>query len=159
MPVAGIDLGTTNSCIAVWQNKKVVVIKNGYKETTTPSCVAFTDGGFVVGNTAIAQQSTNPENTIFEVKRLIGQTHAEMLRKENKNWPFAITKEENGRIKYMVKICDEEKYFYPEEISGIVLKNLKEYAEDFIKQEVIQNQNQNKTIHNFKKFQSNISQC
>lgn len=146
MVVAGIDLGTTNSCIAIWQDKKVVVIENVFKETTTPSCVAFTDSGFVVGNTAIAQQPANPENTIFDVKRLIGQTHTEILRKENKNWPFAITKEENDRIKFMVKIRDEEKYFFPEEISGIVLKKSKEYAEDFIKQEV------SKIVHNSKKL-------
>lgn len=95
-PVFGIDLGTTNSCIAVWKDCGVEILPNKFGENTTPSCVAFTQEGILVGSAALAQQSTNPANTILEVKRIIGQKF-NTIAKDMKY--LHITKTENGQSK------------------------------------------------------------
>lgn len=134
VPVFGIDLGTTNSCIAVWKDGGVKILPNELGENTTPSCVAFTQEGILVGSAALAQQSTNPANTILEIKRIIGQNF-DTVAKDMKY--LHITKAENGQSKYSVRLEGETKLFHPVEISAIILKHLKKYAERIVQQEVI----------------------
>lgn len=134
-PVFGIDLGTTNSAIARWINGSPEIVANSSHQNTTPSCVAFTEFGFTVGDKAIEQQNANPKNTIFEAKRIIGKTF-ETVQKEFRRWPFKFSKDENGRPKYNVNLENQPQLFYPEEISAMVLKDLKENAEIRVQQEV-----------------------
>lgn len=134
-PVIGIDLGTTNSCVAVWKDGIIKIVPNKWQENTTPSCVGFSQDGVFVGNSAIEQQTKNPANTIFETKRVIGQTY-EKVRKDTKFWPFTLVNKENKPM-YEVSVKNDQKLMHPEEISAILLRHLKESAVHFIKQEVI----------------------
>lgn len=133
--VFGIDLGTTNSVIAVWKNGAPEIIPNDFAQNTTPSCVAFTQHGIAVGKMAFDLQNVNQTNTIFEAKRIIGKNY-ENVGKEKFHWPFTVSKDDVGRAKYSVHFEGQIKQFFPEEISAIVLKHLKEYAEKHIQQEV-----------------------
>lgn len=141
-PVIGIDLGTTNSCVTIWEDGSVKTVPNKWRENLTPSCVGITLGGVFVGNPAIAQQTKNAANTFFEVKRVIGQNY-ESVQRDTKFWPFTLVKNEND--KPMLKLFDgiDQKFLYPEQISAIVLKHLKECAETYIKhkQEVFYHDN------------------
>lgn len=129
---AGIDLGTTNSCIAIWQNGEVKVLFNQYNETTTPSCVAFTKTGISVGNAALLY-TRNTSNTIYESKRIIGQPF-QAIKNVIQTFPFTITNE--SRPLYNVQVQGKEKKLHPEEISGIILKKLKQDAENQLQREV-----------------------
>lgn len=129
-PVFGIDLGTTNSCIGAWRNGDVEILSNRFKENTTPSCVAFAKTGILVGNSALAQENINPSNTIFEAKRVIGQKF-DQIQRISKYMPFVIAQDNEGLPFYKVKHG-----FYPEQISAIVLKQLKEDARFCHQQEV-----------------------
>lgn len=132
--IIGIDLGTTNSCVAVMDGKEPRVIENAEGSRTTPSMVAFTkDGERLVGQPAKRQAVTNPENTLFAIKRLIGRPFDAPHSKEMKaNTPFNIVKGDNGDAWVRV---DDEKYA-PSQISAMVLQKMKETAESFLGEKV-----------------------
>ncbi len=133
--VIGIDLGTTNSCIAIMDGSKPRVIENSEGARTTPSIVAFTDDERLVGQPAKRQAVTNPENTIFAVKRLIGRRFDDTdLAKEKKNMPFEIVNGGNGDAWVEAK---GEKYS-PSQISAFILGKMKETAESYLGEEVTQ---------------------
>ena len=133
--VIGIDLGTTNSCIAIMDGAKPRVIENAEGARTTPSIVAFTDDERLVGQPAKRQAVTNPENTIFAVKRLIGRRFDDKdLAKEKKNMPFEIINGGNGDAWVQAK---GEKYS-PSQISAFILGKMKETAETYLGEEVTQ---------------------
>lgn len=134
-PTGGIDLGTTNSCIAVWWNGKVKVIPNKHKENTTPSCVSFSNecAHAFVGNAAIAQQAENPKNTILETKRVIGGK-SKAIQNELQLTPYSMTA--GAQPKYDIQFGNVRKYVSPEEVSAIILKQLKDDAEAFLQQKV-----------------------
>src|SRR5436309_86159 len=128
--VIGIDLGTTNSCVAVMEGKTPKVIENAEGMRTTPSIVAFTDEGErLVGQPAKRQAVTNPERTIFAVKRLIGRRYDDpMVEKDKKLVPYKITRASNGDA--WVEI--EGKTYSPSQISAFILQKMKETAEAYL---------------------------
>lgn len=128
--VIGIDLGTTNSCVAIREQKETVVITNPEGGRTTPSVVAVNESGErLVGQIAKRQAITNPENTVFGVKRLIGRKFdSPAVQKEKKNLPYTIEKASNGDIR--IKIQDKQ--FSPAEVSSYILGYIKRYAEDYL---------------------------
>ncbi len=133
--VIGIDLGTTNSCIAIMDGAKPRVIENAEGARTTPSIVAFTDEERLVGQPAKRQAVTNPENTIFAVKRLIGRNvNDKVLAKDKKNMPFNVIDGGNGAAWVEAK---GEKYS-PSQISAFILGKMKETAESYLGEEVTQ---------------------
>ncbi|MFT6943911.1 MAG: molecular chaperone DnaK [Yoonia sp.] len=133
--VIGIDLGTTNSCIAIMDGAKPRVVENAEGARTTPSIVAFTDDERLVGQPAKRQAVTNPENTIYAVKRLIGRRFDDKdLAKEKKNLPFEIVDGGNGDAWVQAK---GEKYS-PSQISAFILGKMKETAETYLGEEVTQ---------------------
>ena len=126
--IIGIDLGTTNSCVAVVEGGKPQIIANSEGLRTTPSIVAFTkDGETLVGQSAKRQAVTNPENTVFSAKRFIGRQFSE-VEKESKRLPYKIVKSKNNGVNILVN--NEE--YAPPQISAIVLQNLKKTAEEYI---------------------------
>ncbi|XP_078171993.1 heat shock cognate 70 kDa protein-like [Carex rostrata] len=132
-PAIGIDLGTTYSCVGVWQHGRVEIIANDQGNRTTPSCVAFTDIERHVGDSAKNQIDMNPTNTIFTVKRLIGRQFSDpSVQSDIKLWPFAVVKGPAGKPQIVVKHMGEEKKFYPEEISSMILTKMKEIAEAYL---------------------------
>jgi len=134
--VIGIDLGTTNSCVAVMDGSKPKVIENSEGARTTPSIVAFTeDGERLVGQSAKRQAVTNPENTLFAIKRLIGRTFDDpATKKDIKMVPFKIVKADGGAA--WVEAHGEK--YSPSQVSGFILQKMKETAEAFIGSEVTQ---------------------
>ena len=128
----GIDLGTTYSCVGVWQNDRVEIIANDQGLRTTPSYVAFTDSERLIGNAAKNQASQNPENTIFDAKRLIGRIFSDQSTQNDiKHFPFkVIAKNDKPIIQATYK--GELKDFQPEEISSMVLTKMRETAETFL---------------------------
>ena len=133
--VIGIDLGTTNSCIAIMDGSQPRVIENSEGARTTPSIVAFTESERLVGQPAKRQAVTNPENTIFGVKRLVGRRNDdEHLAKDKKNLPFEVIDGGNGDAWVRVR---GEKYS-PAQISAFILQKMKETAESYLGEEVTQ---------------------
>jgi len=133
----GIDLGTTYSCVAVFQHGKVEIIANDQGNRTTPSYVAFTDSERLIGDAAKNQVALNPGNTVFDAKRLIGRKFDEpTVQSDMKHWPFKVINAEGGRPKVQVEYKGETKTFFPEEISSMVLIKMKETAEAFLGQPV-----------------------
>ena len=134
--VIGIDLGTTNSCVAVMEGKTPKVIENAEGMRTTPSIVAFTDDGErLVGQPAKRQAVTNPEKTIFAVKRLIGRRYDDpMVEKDKKLVPYKITKASNGDA----WVEADGKTYSPSQISAFILQKMKETAEAHLGQKVEQ---------------------
>jgi molecular chaperone DnaK len=134
--VIGIDLGTTNSCVAVMDGKDPKVIENAEGARTTPSMVAFTDDGErLVGQPAKRQAVTNPSNTFFAIKRLIGRTYADPMTKKDKGLvPYDIVKADNGDA--WVKAQGET--YSPSQISAFILQKMKETAEGFLGSDVTQ---------------------
>ncbi len=132
--VIGIDLGTTNSCVAVMEGGEPVVIANAEGSRTTPSMVAFNESGErLVGQQAKRQAVTNPENTLFAIKRLIGRKFdSETVQKDIKISPFKITKADNGDAWVEAR----GKSYSPPEISAMVLQKMKQTAEDYLGEEV-----------------------
>ncbi|MDW6003326.1 molecular chaperone DnaK [Vibrio mangrovi] len=127
--IIGIDLGTTNSCVAVLDGSKPRVIENAEGERTTPSVIAYTDGETLVGQPAKRQAVTNPENTLFAIKRLIGRRFEdEEVQRDIEIMPFKITKADNGDAWVQVR---DEKLAAPQ-VSAEVLKKMKKTAEDFL---------------------------
>jgi len=132
----GIDLGTTYSCVGVFQHGKVEIIANDQGNRTTPSYVAFTDTERLIGDPAKNQVAINPSNTIFDAKRLIGRKFDDStVQSDMKHWPFDVV-EIAGRPKLKVEYKNEEKTFTPEEISSMVLTKMKETAEAYLGQDV-----------------------
>lgn len=130
--IIGIDLGTTNSVVAVMEGGEPVVIPNEEGGRTTPSVVAFTkDGNRLVGQAAKRQAVTNPENTLYSVKRFIGRRYDEVTE-EIKQVPYKVTKAPNGDVRFEV----QGKLYAPPEISAMVLQKLKKAAEDYLGQKV-----------------------
>jgi len=134
--VIGIDLGTTNSCVAVMDGDKARVIENSEGQRTTPSVVAFSeDGERLIGQTARRQAVTNPEHTYFAIKRLIGRPFTDpMVKKDAKLVPYKIVKGKNGDA----YVEGRDKQFSPAEISAMTLTKMKETAEDFLGSTVTQ---------------------
>ena len=137
-PAIGIDLGTTYSCVGVWQNGKVDIIPNDMGERTTPSYVAFTDTERLVGDAAKNQITRNPTNTVFDAKRLIGRKYEEReVQEDIKLWPFKVVKDpKSDRPQIVIQYQKQEKKFFAEEISAMVLQKLKKTADDFLGKEV-----------------------
>ena len=136
MAAIGIDLGTTYSCVGIWQNDKVEIISNDQGNRTTPSYVAFNDNERLIGDSAKNQASMNPTNTIYAAKRLIGRKFDDgVVQDDMKTWPFNIVNDD-GKPKFNVKYMNEEKTFFPEEISAMVLTKMKEIAEAYIGKDV-----------------------
>jgi L1 cell adhesion molecule like protein len=137
-PAIGIDLGTTYSCVGVWQNGKVDIIPNDMGERTTPSYVAFTDTERLVGDAAKNQITRNPTNTVFDAKRLIGRKFEDReVQNDIKLWPFKVVKDvSSDRPQIVINYQKQEKKFFAEEISAMVLQKLKQTANDFLGKEV-----------------------
>jgi len=131
-PAVGIDLGTTYSCVGVFQHGKVEIIANDQGNRTTPSYVAFTDNERLIGEAAKNQVAMNPENTVFDAKRLIGRRMEEScVAADMKHWPFDVVSD-GGKPKIKVEYKGEKKTFFPEEISSMVLTKMKETSEAYL---------------------------
>ena len=129
--IIGIDLGTTNSCVAVFEGNEPVVIANSEGKRTTPSIVGFVEGGErKVGDPAKRQAITNPEKTVYSIKRFMGETY-EQCQKEAERVPFKVVNE-GGYPRVQI---DDRKYT-PQEISAMILQKMKKTAEDYLGQEV-----------------------
>jgi heat shock protein 1/8 len=133
----GIDLGTTYSCVGVWQNDRIEIIANDQGNRTTPSYVAFSDQERMVGDSAKNQASMNPNNTVFDAKRLIGRRFSEQSTQADiKHFPFNVVAKDGDKPVIEVEFKGEVKQFLPEEISSMVLVKMKEIAESYLGQTV-----------------------
>lgn len=129
----GIDLGTTYSCVGVWQNDRVEIIPNDQGNRTTPSYVAFTDTERLIGDAAKNQVAMNPQNTVFDAKRLIGRRFSDpSVQNDMKLWPFKVVPGAGDKPMIVVTYKGEEKTFSAEEISSMVLIKMREVAEAFL---------------------------
>merc|ERR1712232_247745 len=136
-PAVGIDLGTTYSCVGIWQNDRVEIIANDQGNRTTPSYVAFTDTERLIGDAAKNQCAMNPINTIFDAKRLIGRKYTDpVVQSDMKHWPFKLISGDGDIPRIQVQYKGEEKTFSAEEISSMVLIKMKETAEAFVGKDV-----------------------
>jgi heat shock protein 1/8 len=137
VPAIGIDLGTTYSCVGVFEHGKVEIIANDQGNRTTPSFVAFTDTERLIGDSAKNQVAMNPANTIFDAKRLIGRNYTDTtVQGDMKHWPFKVIKDSHGKPRLQAEFKGEVKTFTPEEISSMILTKMKETAESHIGQDV-----------------------
>jgi len=129
----GIDLGTTYSCVGVWKNDGVEIIANDQGNRTTPSYVAFTDSERLIGDAAKNQVARNPENTVFDAKRLIGRKFADpIVQADCKLWPFKVSSGTGDKPLIEVHYMGEDKKFHAEEISSMILVKMKETAEAYL---------------------------
>lgn len=125
----GIDLGTTYSCVGVWQNDRVEIIANDQGNRTTPSYVAFSTEERLIGDAAKNQAAMNPKNTVFDAKRLIGRRFDDPeVKKDMVHWPFTVVDKEGSPF-IQVQYLGEDKVFSPQEISAMVLSKMKEISE------------------------------
>lgn len=133
----GIDLGTTYSCVGVWHHDRVEIIPNDQGNRTTPSYVAFTDTERLIGDAAKNQVAMNPQNTVFDAKRLIGRRFSDApVQNDMKLWPFKVLSGPGDKPMIEVSYKGEKKQFSPEEISSMVLSKMREIAEAFLGQAV-----------------------
>lgn len=133
----GIDLGTTYSCVGVWQNDRVEIIANDQGNRTTPSYVAFTDTERLIGDAAKNQAAMNPVNTVFDAKRLIGRKFSDAsVQSDMKHWPFKVVDSGDGKPRVQVEFKGEAKRFQPEEVSAMVLSKMRAVAEAHVGKEV-----------------------
>lgn len=133
----GIDLGTTYSCVGVWQNDRVEIIANDQGNRTTPSFVSFTETERLIGDAAKSQAAMNSENTVFDAKRLIGRKFSDpSVQSDMKHWPFKVMSGPGGTPVIEVDYKGEKKQFKAEEISSMVLSKMKEIAEAYLGKEV-----------------------
>ena len=124
--IIGIDLGTTNSCVAVWEGNEPVVIANSEGKRTTPSVVAFVEGGErKVGDPAKRQAITNPKRTVFSIKRFMGEPY-DLCQDEIKRVPYTVVRGENNTPRVEI----DGRQYTPQEISAIILQKMKRTAED-----------------------------
>ncbi|KNE60181.1 hsp70-like protein [Allomyces macrogynus ATCC 38327] len=131
-PAVGIDLGTTYSCVGVWQNDRVEIIANDQGNRTTPSYVAFTDTERLIGDAAKNQVAMNPSNTVFDAKRLIGRRFDDdVVQSDMKHWSFKVVNK-NSKPYIQIEFKGETKVFSPEEVSSMVLLKMKETAEAYL---------------------------
>jgi len=129
----GIDLGTTYSCVGVWKNDGVEIIANDQGNRTTPSYVAFTDTERLIGDAAKNQAARNPENTIFDAKRLIGRKFQDpAVQSDMKHWPFKVLSGSGDKPIIQVSVNGEEKKFQAEEVSSMVLGKMKDVASQYL---------------------------
>merc|ERR1712227_489003 len=136
-PVIGIDLGTTYSCVGIMKNNNVEIIANDQGNRTTPSYVAFTDTERLIGEAAKNQAAMNPQNTVFDAKRLIGRQHTDSsVQQDKKLWPFHVTAGAQDKPLVEVQYMGETKKFAAEEISSMVLTKMKETAEAYLGESV-----------------------
>jgi heat shock protein 1/8 len=132
-PVIGIDLGTTYSCVGVWQNDRVEIIASETGGRTVPSMVSFTDSERLIGDAAKAAASANPRSTIFDAKRMIGREFKDaQLQRDLKHFPYKVFDDGKGRPKIAVETKDGEKEFYAVEVSAMVLQKMKAIAESYL---------------------------
>jgi len=133
----GIDLGTTYSCVGVWQNDRVEIIANDQGNRTTPSYVAFNETERLIGDAAKSQAAMNAHNTVFDAKRLIGRKFTDAgVQADMKHWPFGVVSGPGGTPIIEVEYKGEKKQFKAEEISSMVLIKMKEVAEAYLGKEV-----------------------
>lgn len=133
----GIDLGTTYSCVGIWQHDRVEIIANDQGNRTTPSYVAFTETERLIGDAAKNQVAMNPHNTVFDAKRLIGRRFQDSaVQDDMKHFPFKVICKDGDKPAVEVKFKNETKIFSPEEISAMVLSKMKEIAESFLGKDV-----------------------
>ena len=132
MTAIGIDLGTTYSCVGIWQNDRVEIIANDQGNRTTPSYVAFTSDERLIGDGAKNQVAMNPINTIFDAKRLIGRNFTDdTVQRDMKLWPFKVINKK-GKPMITIEHKNENKVFAPEEISSMILIKMKEIADSYL---------------------------
>ena len=137
MPAIGIDLGTTYSCVGVWQNDRVEIIANDQGNRTTPSYVAFTADERLIGDAAKSQAAANPANTVFDAKRLIGRKFGDAsVKSDMAHWPFKVKAGTADKPLIEVTANGETKTFSPEEISAAVLQKMKATAEAYLGEKV-----------------------
>ena len=130
--IIGIDLGTTNSCVAVMEGNEPTVIINNEGQRTTPSVVAFTDGGEIkIGNPAKRQAITNPHKTIFSIKRFMGEKYSQVTGDINRV-PYKVVKGDNDTPRVDI----DGRLYSPQEISAMILQKMKKTAEEYLGQEV-----------------------
>lgn len=135
--IVGIDLGTTYSCIGVWQNDRVEIIANDQGNRVTPSYVGFTESERLIGDAAKNQVAMNPCNTVFDAKRLIGRNFDDpVIQADIKNWPFKVISKKDNKPLIQIEYKGEIKEFTPEEISSMVLLKMKETAEVYLGHEI-----------------------
>ncbi|CAK8541039.1 unnamed protein product [Lathyrus sativus] len=138
-PAFGIDLGTTYSCVAVWQdqNNRAEIIHNDQGNRTTPSSVAFTDEQRLIGEAAKNQAASNPTNTVFDAKRLIGRKYSDsVIQNDIQLWPFKVVAGNDDNPEIIVQYKGEEKRLCAEEISSMILMNMRDIAEKFLESPV-----------------------
>jgi len=133
MTSIGIDLGTTYSCVGAWKDGQVHIIANDQGDRTTPSWVSFTNTERLIGNGAKIQGNINPENTIFDAKRLIGRKFSDpVIKSDLAHWPFKVVAGVDDKPMFEVQYLGETKKFTPEEISAMVLTKMKQTAESYL---------------------------
>lgn len=133
MTVIGIDLGTTFSAVGIWKNGRVEIVPNDQGNRTTPSYIAFTETERLIGDAAKNQSAMNPRNTVYDAKRLIGRKYSDKIVQDDiKLWPFEVKNDGSDKPQILVNYKTEEKKYYAEEISAMLLTKLKQDAEAYL---------------------------